>query len=319
MLCGKDSMKIFHIYNNLHNRTVKKITIIFLLITIILITCLHVNSYTSAYSISDDNIHNSLASSYKISFNKTYTDSVPSGSSNFYYIDLGNNTFDETTCFSLKISGNNLNCLDFQVFTDSFTSISFSMSSSPKKSCTIHFSNKYNTDRFYLAFNNNHKSKKNIYSFKLNVLTPATPSPKPKSTPKTSVKSKKNTKTTQRPKRTKKTQPTYKPQKTKQPVTTKKPASTKKPAKNNTSKYKIRKIKLSKNFIRLSVDSGYFFTYKITPADAKNKKLKWHSSNPKIVSVNSGHIIAHKKGIAIIHVSALSNKKVTASCTVKVI
>ncbi|MCI5586347.1 MAG: Ig-like domain-containing protein [Lachnospiraceae bacterium] len=218
------------------------------------------------------------------------------------------------TSISLSFSGNNLNSLDYQVFKDNFTSMSYNFISSNKKTNTISFPFKTDSERIYIAVNNTNQSKKIQYKLKLSVLKPQSSTSKSKK----SSKKKKNT--------TKKTKTTKHPKSTKRPKSNKQPNNSKNKPKNNkykptvnTSKFKVKKIRLSKNFIRLPANSEYYLSYKILPANAKNKKVKWYSSNKKIVSVKSGRIYTHKKGIAIIRISSCSNKKVTASCTIKVI
>lgn len=290
---------------------------VYLLIPLMILLCIGslITSVSSiAYSIPSKSVHDSFSTSYKISPGKSYSDNILSDSSNFYYIDLYNMKCNSKTSISLSFSGNNLNSLDYQVFKDNFTSMSYNFISSNKKTNTISFPFKTDSERIYIAVNNTNQSKKLQYKLKLSVLKPQSSTSKSKK----SSKKKKNT--------TKKTKTTKHPKSTKRPKSNKQPNNSKNKPKNNkykptvnTSKFKVKKIRLSKNFIRLPANSEYYLSYKILPANAKNKKVKWYSSNKKIVSVKSGRIYTHKKGIAIIRISSCSNKKVTASCTIKVI
>lgn len=310
-MCGKDYMKKSQIIIDIQRNLFK----VYLLIPLMILLCI-VSLITSvssiAYSIPKKTIHNSFTTSYSISLGKSYSDNISSDSSNFYYIDLYNIQCDSKTSISLSFSGNNLNSLDYQVFKDDFTSLSYNFASSTNKINTISFPYKADTERIYIAVNNISHSKDIRY--KLSVLKPPSSSPNPKKN------SKKKTNTTKKPKTTKQPKSTKHPKSNKQPKNSKnKPKNNKNKPTVNTSKFKVKKISLSKNFIRLPANSEYYLSYKILPANAKNKKVKWYSSNKKIVSVKSGRIYTHKKGIAIICISSCSNKRVTASCTIKVI
>ena len=318
-MCGKDYMKKSQIIIDIQRNLFK----VYLLIPLMILLCI-VSLITSvssiAYSIPKKTIHNSFSTSYRISPGKSYSDNILSDSSNFYYIDLYNMKCNSKTSISLSFSGNNLNSLDYQVFKDNFTSMSYNFISSNKKTNTISFPFKTDSERIYIAVNNTNPSKKIQYKLKLSVLKPQSSTSKPKKN------SKKKTNTTKKPTTTKQPKSTKRPKTTKRPKSNKQPNNSKNKPKNNkdkptvnTSKFKVKKIKLSKNFIRLPANSEYYLSYKILPANAKNKKVKWSSSNKKIVSVKSGRIYTHKKGIAIIRISSCSNKKVTASCTIKVI
>lgn len=312
-MCGKDYMKKSQIIIDIQLNLFK----VYLLIPLMILLCIGslITSVSSiAYSIPSKSVHDSFSTSYKISPGKSYSDNILSDSSNFYYIDLYNMKCNSKTSISLSFSGNNLNSLDYQVFKDNFTSMSYNFISSNKKTNTISFPFKTDSERIYIAVNNTNQSKKIQYKLKLSVLKPQSSTSKSKK----SSKKKKNT--------TKKTKTTKHPKSTKRPKSNKQPNNSKNKPKNNkykptvnTSKFKVKKIRLSKNFIRLPANSEYYLSYKILPANAKNKKVKWYSSNKKIVSVKSGRIYTHKKGIAIIRISSCSNKKVTASCTIKVI
>lgn len=318
-MCGKDYMKKSQIIIDIQRNLFK----VYLLIPLMILLCIGslITSVSSiAYSIPSKSVHDSFATSYKISPDKSYSDNILSDSSNFYYIDLYNMKCNSKTSISLSFSGNNLNSLDYQVFKDNFTSMSYNFISSNKKTNTISFPFKTDSERIYIAVNNTNPSKKIQYKLKLSVLKPQSSTSKPKKN------SKKKTNTTKKPTTTKQPKSTKRPKTTKRPKSNKQPNNSKNKPKNNkdkptvnTSKFKVKKIKLSKNFIRLPANSEYYLSYKILPANAKNKKVKWYSSNKKIVSVKSGRIYTHKKGIAIIRISSCSNKKVTASCTIKVI
>ncbi|MGN0483977.1 MAG: Ig-like domain-containing protein [Lachnospiraceae bacterium] len=81
----------------------------------------------------------------------------------------------------------------------------------------------------------------------------------------------------------------------------------------------VKSIRLNKNTIK--IDRGKQLTLKasILPKKAKNAKLQWKSSKPKVVMVNQkGKITAKKAGTAKITVTVKGTKK-SAKCTVKVL
>ena len=75
--------------------------------------------------------------------------------------------------------------------------------------------------------------------------------------------------------------------------------------------------KPSKSVLNMKKGSTYTIKYSIAPKNATNKKVKFVTSNKKVVTVNSkGKITAVKDGTAKVTVQAANNKK--ASITVKV-
>ena len=79
-----------------------------------------------------------------------------------------------------------------------------------------------------------------------------------------------------------------------------------------------KKIKLNKKKVTLTVGKSYKLKATVSPKKA-NKKVKWKSSNKKVVSVTSkGKITAKKVGKAAITCTSKANKKIKAKCTVTV-
>lgn len=69
----------------------------------------------------------------------------------------------------------------------------------------------------------------------------------------------------------------------------------------------------------VSVDGRKKYKVNYSPVDATNKKVKWSSSNKKIVTVDSdGTIVGHKKGTAIITAVSMDNKNAVSKSTVTV-
>ena len=312
-MCRKDSMK----YSRSHILSDFIFSRIKILVTIVIISiflCYFLDTaYSTAYTISKSNKHDTITSSYKISPGKKYTDNLPKNSSNYYFVDAYGQAFTSKDHIVLKINSDNHQKLSYHIISDKYTTIPYTYSHSKKQS-KLCFRISSDIERFYIEIYNSNQSHSINYSLKLNINCKAKPSPQ--KTPKNIHTSKPNV--TKKPYITKKPAAPKKPAATKKPYTTKKPAATKKPRKKIISEIKIKKIKLSRNFIKLSINSSYKLSYKITPANASNKKVIWSSSNSKIASVKSGRIYAHKKGIAIIKITSRISQK-TASCTVKVI
>jgi len=85
-------------------------------------------------------------------------------------------------------------------------------------------------------------------------------------------------------------------------------------------KIKVKSIKLNKKKITLKRKQSIKLKATIKPKNATNKKIKWTSSNKKVVKVNSkGKITALRKGRAKIYAKAKdgSGKKVVCIVTVK--
>ena len=81
---------------------------------------------------------------------------------------------------------------------------------------------------------------------------------------------------------------------------------------------KPKKIKLNKTKITMYVGDTYKLKPSFSPKKANNK-VKWKSSNKKIVTVSStGKLKAKKAGKATITVTSKVNKKIKAKCTVTV-
>lgn len=306
-MCRKDFMK-YSCSHILSDFIFSRIKVLVTIVIISIFLCYSLNTaYSTAYTISKSNKHDTITSSYKISLGKKYTDNLPKNSSNYYFVDACAQAFTSKDHIVLKINSDNHQKLSYHIISDKYTTIPYTYSHSKNRS-KLCFRISSDIERFYIEIYNSDQSHSINYSLKLNINCKAKPSPQktPKNihTPKPSV--------------TKKPYITKKPAASKKPYATKRPAATKKPRKKIISEIKIKKIKLSKNFIKLSVNSSYKLSYKITPSNASNKKVIWSSSNSKIASVKSGRIYAHKKGIAVIKITSRISQK-TASCTVKVI
>ena len=79
-----------------------------------------------------------------------------------------------------------------------------------------------------------------------------------------------------------------------------------------------KKIKLNKKKLTLTVGKSYKLKAAVSPKKA-NKKVKWKSSNKKIVTVTSkGKLKAKKAGKATITCTSKANKKIRATCKVTV-
>lgn len=306
-MCRKDFMK-YSCSHILSDFIFSRIKVLVTIVIISIFLCYSLKTaYSTAYTISKSNKHDTITSSYKISPGKKYTDNLPKNSSNYYFVDACAQAFTSKDHIVLKINSDNHQKLSYHIISDKYTTIPYTYSHSKNRS-KLCFRISSDIERFYIEIYNSDQSHSINYSLKLNINCKAKPSPQktPKNihTPKPSV--------------TKKPYITKKPAASKKPYATKRPAATKKPRKKIISEIKIKKIKLSKKFIKLSVNSSYKLSYKITPSNASNKKVIWSSSNSKIASVKSGRIYAHKKGIAIIKITSRISQK-TASCTVKVI
>ncbi|MDR0519509.1 MAG: Ig-like domain-containing protein, partial [Clostridiales Family XIII bacterium] len=80
----------------------------------------------------------------------------------------------------------------------------------------------------------------------------------------------------------------------------------------------VTKVKLNKKTLTLKKGAKYTLKATVTPKNATNKKLKWTSSNKKVVKVSSkGKVTALKKGTAIITVKTHNGK--TYKCKIRVI
>lgn len=75
-------------------------------------------------------------------------------------------------------------------------------------------------------------------------------------------------------------------------------------------------VKLNKNSLLLGKGKNYQLKATIYPKNATDKKIKWTSSNNKVLTVSNGKITAKSVGTAVITVKTSNGK--TAKCTVKV-
>lgn len=83
-------------------------------------------------------------------------------------------------------------------------------------------------------------------------------------------------------------------------------------------KVSVSSIKLDKNDLLLIKGSKERLYTTISPADATEKKITWTSSNPSVVSIEDGEIVAKSPGEAIIKVVTVDGQK-QAECKVKVV
>ncbi|WP_035773555.1 Ig-like domain-containing protein [Butyrivibrio sp. VCD2006] len=81
---------------------------------------------------------------------------------------------------------------------------------------------------------------------------------------------------------------------------------------------RVKKVKLNKKKLKLSVGQTYRLKAKIKPKKATNKSVTWKSSKPGVVAVDAnGNLVALSKGTAKITVKTVDGKK-KATCKVKV-
>lgn len=85
------------------------------------------------------------------------------------------------------------------------------------------------------------------------------------------------------------------------------------------NKVKVKTVKLNKTKLTLKRNKKAKLAATINPTNVTDKRVKWTSSKPKIVSVDqNGNIVAKKKGTATITAITLDgNKKATCKVTVK--
>ena len=84
-----------------------------------------------------------------------------------------------------------------------------------------------------------------------------------------------------------------------------------------TKDIKVSKVKLNTNKVQLTVGDSKILIPTIEPANATDKKLKWVSSNEKVVKVDSkGSVKAIGAGSAVVKVMANGNESIFASCEV---
>ncbi|WP_285056735.1 Ig-like domain-containing protein [Pedobacter ginsengisoli] len=81
----------------------------------------------------------------------------------------------------------------------------------------------------------------------------------------------------------------------------------------------VQRIILSTTTLSLTVDQEYLANATVLPEDAKDKSLRWNSSNTSIITVDQqGKIVAKGKGEAIIWAISNSNPNIQAGCQVLV-
>ena len=81
----------------------------------------------------------------------------------------------------------------------------------------------------------------------------------------------------------------------------------------------VTSISLNKSSLEMDALDTYQLTANVSPSNADNKSVQWSSSDADIASVDeNGLVTAHKKGTAVITVSAKDGSGVTRSCNVTV-
>lgn len=81
----------------------------------------------------------------------------------------------------------------------------------------------------------------------------------------------------------------------------------------------VERIILSTTNLSLVVGQEYTAQANVLPGEAKDKSLKWNSSNVSVATVDQhGQVVAKGKGIAIISAISVSNPRVQAGCQVTV-
>ena len=79
----------------------------------------------------------------------------------------------------------------------------------------------------------------------------------------------------------------------------------------------VESIKLNKEVLNLEVDDTFELIATINPNNATNKKVKWSSSNEKVVTIKDGKVTAKGEGSAVITVESLDgNAKTTITVSV---
>lgn len=86
----------------------------------------------------------------------------------------------------------------------------------------------------------------------------------------------------------------------------------------NTTNRKVAQITLSPTSLSLEEGKSATVKAKIRPTDAKNKSVKWKSSNSSVASVSNGVVKANKAGNAQITCTAQDGSGISASVTVTV-
>lgn len=74
----------------------------------------------------------------------------------------------------------------------------------------------------------------------------------------------------------------------------------------------VTSVSLDETSVNIGVGQKYILLETIKPNDATNKTIKWESSDPSVIDVDNGNIIAVSKGQATVTVTSSNGK--TASC-----
>lgn len=81
----------------------------------------------------------------------------------------------------------------------------------------------------------------------------------------------------------------------------------------------VSSVLVSQSACELSIEESYQLTASVIPADADNKNIRWVSSDPQTVKVNStGKLTALKQGSAVIYAISEENGVLQATCNVTV-
>ena len=86
----------------------------------------------------------------------------------------------------------------------------------------------------------------------------------------------------------------------------------------STSNRKVAEVKLSKSSLALQEGQSGTLSVTVRPNDAKNKGMKWVSSNASVATVNNGTVRGIKAGSATISATTVDGSGITVTCGVTV-
>lgn len=81
---------------------------------------------------------------------------------------------------------------------------------------------------------------------------------------------------------------------------------------------KIKEIRISDNYVKLTVGEQYIVKYSIIPSSAKDEALRWQTDNENVITIDHGVITANSIGDAVVWVSPLNNLEQKTSFKVNV-
>ena len=83
----------------------------------------------------------------------------------------------------------------------------------------------------------------------------------------------------------------------------------------------VTNVSITPSSTSLNVGESCYLNATITPNDATNKTVYWHSSNPDVATVNpnSGLVTAQNAGTAIIYATALDGSDIAGTCSISVV